>query len=101
MTIITEEQFDEAFLPVDHPSSQGYRLFDWTDPDDAAFLELVGMNRIWTQVSTDCGIAYVPGWRLCNREGYIITLRPWGEDHKDWCVDIRLYDDSEEDEEGE
>lgn len=71
--IISEEQFDEQFLPKK-------RNFE-TYGKDLDYILKQPHNKIWTVIDDDEGnIAIVSGYRLCNRISYIVTQNEWIED---------------------
>lgn len=89
MTVLTEQEWEERFIPIIQQDVDCL-LFDESDPDERAFLDVVGDSRIWTQVEADDAIQYVPGRWTINAVGYIVTMKPWGEDEADLAVWIEL-----------
>jgi hypothetical protein len=94
MSVLTEEEWGERFVPI-LKQDEDCLLLDGSNADERAFLDAVGNNRIWTQVEADDAIEYVPGrWRV-NAIGYIVTMIPWAEDEADLTVMIDLHMDGE------
>lgn len=89
MTVLTEQEWEERFIPI-IKQDDDCLLFDDGDAAEAAFLDAVGDNRIWTQVEADDAIQYVPGRWTINAVGYIVTMTPWSEDEADVTVGIEL-----------
>ena len=73
MTTITENHFDTYYKPIaPGDPSDGYLRND----QDSAIIT-APFNRIWSQISTETGLAIVNGRPYFNREGYILTEEPW------------------------
>ncbi|WP_433947490.1 hypothetical protein [Brevundimonas diminuta] len=84
---MTEEEWEQHFIPVLRQDDDCL-LFDDGNAEEAAFLDSVGNNHVWTQVEADDSIAYIPGRRKVNAIGYIVTMVPWTEADADICVEI-------------
>ncbi|QTC90859.1 hypothetical protein [Brevundimonas goettingensis] len=89
MTMLTEQEWEERFIPI-IKQNDDWLLFDDSDPDECVFLDAVGDNRIWTQVEADDAIQYVPGRWTINAVGYIVTMKSWAENEADLTVVIEL-----------
>jgi hypothetical protein len=87
MTYLTEEEWEERFVPI-IKRDEDCLLFSNHTADESAFLAVVGNNRIWTQIEADDGIEYIPGFWRVNAEGYIVTMNPWAENEANLAVAI-------------
>ena len=96
MTYLTEEEWEERFVPI-IKRDEDCLLFSNSSADEAAFLAVVGNNRIWTQMEGDGTIEYVPGFWRVNAEGYIVTMNPWAENEANLAVEIDLDFDRDDD----
>lgn len=71
--IISEDEFNEEFLPEDD-------TFE-TYGKDLKHVLKQPPNKVWTIIDDDNGnIAIVSGYRFTNRISYIITKKEWQED---------------------
>lgn len=81
----TWEEFEEKYLPIenqlDNNASLGGIMFE-TFGNELEYVkniyENVDKNRIWTYVDGDDGEPLlISGFHLCNRIGYVITVKPF------------------------
>lgn len=81
-TTITEEQWEEQFIPLVNPfNDHGWNstLFE-TYGYDLYIVSKEPDNRVWTWVDGDDDHTYiVSGMHIVNRIGYFITDKPWTE----------------------
>jgi hypothetical protein len=82
---MNEDDWFDKFQPV---AKDGLLLFDPTDETDRAFLDMIDPHHIWTEVDSGEASEYavLPGVRLVNRIGYLVTVVPWAEDDADLVV---------------
>lgn len=75
--MITRDTFDDTFQPLDAPS--GEPLWSWAEVQDQE------LAHVWTIVTGDDNeSAYaMPGFHIVNREGYVVTARPWTDETLD------------------
>jgi hypothetical protein len=93
---ITEAEWAKAFMPFTNPRD-GTLYFTPDEPLDAAFLEQMSDEHIWTDF--DLNLAYLPyvdeirypGRYKVARLGYLVTIRPWKAEDENLAV--YNYDD--------
>lgn len=74
--VLTDDQWDDLYVPMENPFQQGTRLFE-TYGDELEFIMSVPAEHVWTQLDGDDGGIYiVNGRHLVNRIGYYFTARP-------------------------
>lgn len=74
-TTLTDEEWDNKYVPMDNPFQKDTQLFE-TYGDELEFIMSVPVEHVWTQVDGDDGGVYiVNGRHLVNRIGYYFTAR--------------------------
>lgn len=69
--VLTEEQFIDAYHPIDPPDGEPMWEYAATRRFD--------IRQVWTVVTGDNGedLYASPGYHVVNREGYLVTEVPW------------------------
>ena len=100
MMTISEDEFDQTFLPFrgDENTTKRFETY-WSVPE-FTFLKVVNKHYLWTQVEFGDEVYYLPGWRHANATALLITLIPWTDEQRD-TLRVALedvYDNDLEDE---
>lgn len=92
---ISEDDFVEIWGAHGKESGDLYSHHDVKD---------LPLNTVWTVVSGDDDSLYaVPGFHVVNKEGYVVTTKPWDDEGLAayWFFDDFETEDEEDDEEEE
>lgn len=84
---VSKYAWDLIYDPITTPGCSEYRLFENSDRESADFIASLGTHYVWTQIDTAAGPILRPGRRKGNRQGYVVTLRPWPREMRDAVVD--------------
>lgn len=92
---ISEDDFVEIWGA--HGRDNG-EMYDYHEVKD------LPLNTVWTVVSGDDNSSYaVPGFHVVNKEGYVVTTKPWSDEGLTayWFFDDLEHEDEEDEEEVE
>lgn len=72
------DKYSPKFKGIDH-------IFYQIHGKDLEYIMSQPSNYIWTLLEGDTGKLYIcPGYHLVNRQGYLLTERPWEEGQRDY-----------------
>lgn len=79
--IITEDQFDAEFKPIESPGQQaGSHLWEYAEVMTAINAGTITGEQVWTFVDDgEGGYAILPGWHVVNKIEYMVTEVPIDE----------------------
>jgi hypothetical protein len=89
MTILSEKEFQDRFVPQTHPDGN---LFDWDQ------IKHLDYRNVWSIVENDENNNWyaLPGFHIVNVLGYVTSALPWTDD-----IDEAMYFEDDFDHEDE
>lgn len=78
MSLISEDEFDFAFNPLEAKSNGERVILNYTDAERFAKDQGLNKEHIWAIVEGEDDSLYAsPGYHVVNTIGFVVTEKPW------------------------